>query len=37
MHDRLTLALWLIAAYLLLMYAALRWGAGHPATFPGSD
>ena len=34
---RLIVALWLLAAYLLVLYAAVRWRHASPARFPGSD
>jgi len=34
---RLVLALWLLTAYLLILYAATRWGHGSPDRYPGSD
>jgi hypothetical protein len=29
--------LWALAAYLLVLYAALRWGTGSADRYPGSD
>jgi hypothetical protein len=34
---RLVLSLWLLTAYLLILYAALRWGHGTPDRYPSSD
>jgi hypothetical protein len=34
---RLVLCLWVLAAYLLVLYAAVRWGAGSTDRYPGSD
>jgi hypothetical protein len=37
LHRRLVLALWLLAAYLLILYGALRWGNPSPDRYPESD
>jgi hypothetical protein len=34
---RLVRGLWLLVAYLLILYAALHWGHGPIGTYPGSD
>ena len=31
---RLTMALWIVAAYLVLLYVSVRWGDGMPPTNP---
>ncbi len=36
-NRQLVVELWLLVAYLLVLYAALRWGAGSPDRYPGSD
>ncbi len=34
---RVVVALWSLAAYLLIVYAAIRWGHPSDARYPGSD
>jgi hypothetical protein len=37
-NQRVVLVLWLLAAYLLILYASIRWGHTPPnARMPGSD
>jgi hypothetical protein len=36
-HHQLVLALWIAVAYLLVLYAALRWGTASIDRYPGSD
>jgi hypothetical protein len=36
-HRQLVLALWLLTAYLLILYAALRWGHPSRNRYLGSD
>jgi hypothetical protein len=35
-QPRFVRALWTLVAYLLLLYAALRWGHTSPDRYPGS-
>jgi hypothetical protein len=38
LNRRTTVALWVVAAYAIALYASFRWGNPHPtARFPGSD
>jgi len=34
---QLVRGLWLLVAYLIILYAALRWGHGPVDTYPGGD
>jgi len=36
-NRKLLLTLWALVAYLLVLYAALRWSTGSSARYPGSD
>jgi hypothetical protein len=36
-HRRVAFSLWALVLYLLLLYAAIRWGHGSPQRYPGSD
>jgi len=36
-HRPATIALWVLVVYLLLLWAAIRWGHASPDRFPGSD
>ena len=39
LHRGVTVVLWIVVTYLIVMYAALRWGSPHPSRlrYPGSD